>query len=106
MRFYLHIAFNGMAQSDELESCIQAEAGKLEEFASRITSVHVVVGRPQSRYHIVDACSVHIQITRPDASDIAITRDPAVTGADEDVRTTIRDAFKALRRRLLESAPA
>jgi hypothetical protein len=102
MEFPLEIAFEQVAQSDQLEICIHAEAAKLAEFASRISSARVVIGRPQRRNHIVNACRVSIHIARPDGPDVVITRDPAVTGAQEDVQTTIRDAFKALRRRLIE----
>ena len=103
MRFPLQIAFDGIAQSDELEAFVRTESASLAEFAPLISIVRVVLGHPQRRYHTVNACRVHIQIGRPGATDIVITRDPAITGADaEDVTTTIRDAFKALRRRLAE----
>jgi hypothetical protein len=102
MPFPLQIAFEGMAQADDLEDCIRAEAGKLGEFASHITLARVVLGRSERRYHTVNARRVHIHLVRAGAVDIVITRDPAVTGADEDVCTTIRDAFKAVRRRLME----
>jgi hypothetical protein len=103
MQFPLQIAFDGIVQSDELESLVRDESATLSEFAPLISIVRVVLGHPQRRYHTVNACRVHIQIGRPGATDIVITRDPAITGADaEDVATTIRDAFKALRRRLAE----
>ncbi|MFA6140270.1 MAG: HPF/RaiA family ribosome-associated protein [Hyphomicrobium sp.] len=103
MQLPLQIAFDGIVQSDELESLVRDEFATLAEFAPLISIVRVVLGHPQRRYHTVNACRVHIQIGRPGAADIVITRDPAITGADaEDVATTIRDAFKALRRRLAE----
>jgi hypothetical protein len=107
MQLPLQIAFDGIVQSDELESLVRDEFATLAEFAPLISIVRVVLGHPQRRYHTVNACRVHIQIGRPGATDIAITRDPAITGADaEDVATTIRDAFKALRRRLAEVSEA
>ena len=36
----------------------------------------------------------------PGAADISVSREPAATGAHEDVYVTIRDAFKAARRQL------
>jgi len=103
MQLPLQIAFDGIVQSDELESLVRDEFATLAEFAPLISIVRVVLGHPQRRYHTVNACRVHIQIGRPGATDIVITRDPAITGADaEDVATTIRDASKALRRRLAE----
>jgi hypothetical protein len=103
MQLPLQISFDGIVQSDELESLVRDEFATLAEFAPLISVVRVVLGHPQRRYHTVNACRVFIQIGRPEATDIVITRDPAITGADaEDVATTIRDVFKALRRRLAE----
>ncbi len=105
MNFPLQIAFDGIAQSDELAALVRHEAATLAEFAPLLSIVRVVLGHPQRRYHTANACRVHIQIGRPNATDIVVTRDPAITGADaEDVATTIRDAFKALRRRLTEGS--
>jgi hypothetical protein len=102
MQFPLEIAFEGIAQDDALEFYIRTEAAALAHLGSQISRARIVLGRPHRRNHKVDAYRVHIQIERPDAPDIVITRDPAITGVDEDVRITIGDAFKALRRRLLE----
>jgi hypothetical protein len=103
MQFPLEIAFEGIPQDDALKDYIRTEAAALDHFASRISRARIVLGRPHRRYHTVKACRVHIQIERPGAPDIVITRDPAITGADEDVRVTIGDAFKALHRRLVEA---
>lgn len=105
MQFPLEIAFEGISQDDALEDFIRTEAAALDHLASQISIARVVLGRPHRRYHTVKACRVHIQIERPGEPDIVITRDPAVTGADEDVRVTIGDAFKALHRRLVEAKP-
>ena len=100
MSFPLEIAFEGISQDDALEDYIRTEAAALDHLAPQISRARIVLGRPHRRYHTVKACRVYIQIERPDAPDIVITRDPAITGTDEDVRVTIGDAFKALRRRL------
>jgi hypothetical protein len=105
MQFPLEIAFEGISQDDALEAYIRTEAAALDHLASQISRARIRLGRPHRRYHKVNACRVHIQIERPGAPDIVITRDPAITGADEDVRVTISDAFKALRRRLVEVKP-
>ena len=75
MRLPLQIAFDGIAQSDELEAFVRSESASLAEFAPLISIVRVVLGHPQRRYHTVNACRVHIQIGRPGATDIVITRD-------------------------------
>lgn len=105
MSFPLEIAFEGISHDDALEDYIRIEAAALDHLAPQVSKARIVLGRPHRRYHTVNACRVYIQIERPGAPDIVITRDPAITGTDEDVRVTIGDAFKALRRRLVEAKP-
>jgi len=100
MQVPLQIAFEHIGPSDPIEARVREEAEKLEEFYERITSVRVVIGRPQHRHHKGDTFSVRIHLTVPGAADIVINRDPAATGAHEDAYVTIRDAFKAARRQL------
>ena len=100
MDFPLQIAFEGVKPSDELRVCVGDEVAQLGELADRIKLARVVLGRPQRRNHRADACRVHSQLEGLDGSDITITRDPAITGVEEDVHATIKDAFTSLRRRL------
>jgi ribosome-associated translation inhibitor RaiA len=100
MQVPLQITFEEIGHSDAIEARLREEADKLEQFYDRIISARVVVARPQHRHHKGDAYHIRIHLTLPDAADIAVSRDPAVTGAHEDVYVTIRDAFKAARRQL------
>jgi len=100
MQVPLQVAFEGIQHSDAIEALIREEAHKLEQFFGRITSCRVVVSRPQHRHHRGDIYHVRIHLAVPDAADIAVSREPAATGAHEDVHVTIRDAFKAARRQL------
>lgn len=102
MQTPLQITFDDIAHSDAVEVRIKEEAAKLEQFYERITSMRVVVARPQHRHHKGDTFQIRIHITVPGAADIAISRDPGSTGAHEDVYVTIRDAFQAARRQLQE----
>ena len=96
----LKIAFEGIEHSDAIEARIREEAEKLEQFFGRIVSARVVVARPQHRHHKGDIYHIRIHLVVPDAADIVVNREPAATGAHEDVYVTIRDAFKAARRQL------
>jgi cold shock CspA family protein/ribosome-associated translation inhibitor RaiA len=96
----LKITFQDIDHSDAIEARLREESAKLEQFYDRITSMQVVVARPQHRHHKGDTYRIKLNLAIPGASGIAISRDPAVTGAHEDVYVTIRDAFKAARRRL------
>ncbi|MGO9484090.1 MAG: HPF/RaiA family ribosome-associated protein [Rhodomicrobium sp.] len=100
MRVPLQVAFEGIQHSDAIEARIREEAEKLEQFFGRLISARVVVARPQHRHHKGDIYHIRIHLAVPDAADIAVSREPAATGAHEDVYVTIRDAFKAARRQL------
>lgn len=100
MQTPLQLTFEHIGHSDRIEARIRDEAAKLEQFCDRITSMRVVVARPQHRHHTGDVYQIRIHITVPGAPDIAISREPAATGAHEDVYVTINDAFKAAGRQL------
>jgi cold shock CspA family protein len=96
----LQVTFKDVAHTDAIEARVRSEAEKLEQFYDRITSMRVVIARPQHRHHKGDLYHISVHITVPEAADIAISREPAITGAHEDVYVTIRDAFSAARRQL------
>ena len=104
MQTPLQLSFEHIGHSDAIEARIREEAAKLEQFYDRITSMRVVVARPQHRHHKGDIYQIRIHMTVPGAADLAISREPAATGAHEDVYVTIRDAFKAARRQLQDLA--
>jgi cold shock CspA family protein/ribosome-associated translation inhibitor RaiA len=100
MQVPLQISFEGIQHSDAIEARIREEAAKLEQFFDRIISGRVVVARPQHRHHKGDIYLIKVHLVVPDAADIVVSREPAATGAHEDVYVTIRDAFRAARRQL------
>jgi ribosomal subunit interface protein len=104
MQVPLTVAFENIARSDSVEQRVRDEVAKLEQFENRITSARVVVARPQHRRHQGDTFQVRVHIVVPGAGDISVSRDPAATGAHEDVYITIRDAFAAARRQLQDLA--
>jgi cold shock CspA family protein/ribosome-associated translation inhibitor RaiA len=104
MQTPLQVTFEDIGHSGAVEDRIRDEAGKLEQFYDRIMSMRVVVARPQHRHHKGDTFQIRIHIVVPGAADIVISREPAATGAHEDVYVTIRDTFKAARRQLQDLA--
>lgn len=104
MQTPLQLSFEDIAHSEFIEARIKDEVDKLEQFYDRITSMRVVVARPQRRHHKGDAYQIRIHMTVPGAADIAISREPAADGAHDDVYVTIRDAFRAARRQLQDLA--
>jgi ribosomal subunit interface protein len=104
MQVPLQIAFEGIGHSDAIEARIREEVEKLEQFFERIVSARVIVARPQHRHHKGDIYQVRIHLAMPGAPEITVSREPAATGAHEDVYVTIRDAFKAARRQIQDAA--
>ena len=104
MKAPLQLTFEDIGHSDAIETRIEEEAAKLEHFYEGITAMRVVVARPQHRHHKGDTYQVRIHMVVPGGADVAISREPAATGAHEDVYVTIRDAFNAARRQLQDLA--
>lgn len=104
MQTELQISFTDIAHSDSVEARIREEAAKLEQVNHRITAMRVVVARPHHSHHKGDAFHIRIHVSLPGTNDLAISREPAVTDAHGDVFVTIRDAFRAARRRLQDLA--
>ncbi len=100
MKIPLQLAFEGFPHSDAVERRIRGEVDKLERFYDRITGVRVVAARTEHRQHKGDTYRIRLFVTIPGAADIVVDRDPAVTGAHEDIYVAIRDAFKAARRQI------
>jgi ribosomal subunit interface protein len=100
MQAPIQIAFEHVEHSDALEAAVRKEAQRLERFHDRITSMRVVIARPQHRHHKGDIYCVRIHVAVPGGKHIDVSHDPAATGRHEDVHVTIRDAFDAASRQL------
>lgn len=103
MQIPLQITFEGgLTSSEALQRRIEHEAAKLERLSDRITSCRVaVIGRPGKRRH-GDLYAVRLQITTPSEGEVVVDRNPPADHAHEDAFVTVRDAFAAARRRLLD----
>ncbi len=100
MQVPLQITFEHVGHSDAIEVAVRKEAHRLENFYGRITSMRVVISRPQHRHHKGDTYSVRVHVALPGGKHVDISRDPAATGRHEDAHVTIRDAFDAAGRQL------
>lgn len=103
MQVPLELTFRNMDHSPELEADIRERAAKLDEFYDRITACRVVVEAPHHHHREGNVYHVRIYLSVP-GHDIAVDRDPDVHHSHEDLRTAIRDAFKAARRQLQDVA--
>jgi len=95
----LQITFRHTDSSPALEACIRKLAARLEKFSGRIVRCHVIVAPTPYHQHHGRLFDVRVGITLPDA-EIAIRRAHPATHAHEDAYVAIRDAFRAVRRKL------
>ena len=100
MQVPFQVVFEHVSHSDAIEAAVRKAAEKLENFYARITTMRVVIARPQHRHHKGDTYSVRIHLALPGGKRVDITRDPAATGRHEDAHVTIRDAFDVAGRQL------
>jgi ribosome-associated translation inhibitor RaiA len=93
------ITFRSMVPSPAVEDAIRTRARRLEHRFDDLERCEVVVELPHRRHRQGKTFQVHIHLTVPDRT-IAITRDPGLDAAHEDVYVAIADAFRAARRAL------
>lgn len=104
MQVPIQIVFEHVGHSDALEAAVRKEAQRLERFYDRVTSVRVVIARPQHRHQKGDTYCVRVHLAVPGGKHVDVTRDPAASGRHEDAHVTIRDAFDAAGRQLQDYA--
>lgn len=102
MQETLRITFRNMESSEFVEARIREAVAKLEAIDERLTGCHVLVESRHRHHHKGNVFHVAVDLTRP-GEEIAVTRDPELDHAHEDVYVAIRDAFDAAKRRLLSS---
>jgi ribosomal subunit interface protein len=103
MKQPLQITFRDMPHSDAIEAHIRKKADKLDEFYDQIMGCHVVLEQPHGHHHKGKLFHVTIDLTVP-AGELVINRSPEEHHAHEDAYVAIRDAFKAMRRKLQDFA--
>lgn len=99
MQLPLKITWRDVPQSDALEAAIRRRAEKLNEFAARIMSCHVVVSKSHRHHQHGNLYCLHIDIHVP-GKEIAVTREPGAKHSHENMYVVVRDAFDAARRQL------
>lgn len=97
--FPLKITFRNMEPSPAVEDKVRKAAAKLGEFSSRIVGCEALVEVDHRRHRQGGVFHVRVDLKVPGA-EIAVSRDPELDHAHEDVFVAIRDAFDAARRRL------
>lgn len=99
----IQITFRDIPRSEALEANIREKAAKLDQFYDKIMACRVIVERPHGHHHQGQLYHVRIDLTVP-GGELLIKRDPKDHHAHEDPYVTVRDAFKAARRKLQDFA--
>ncbi len=103
MQLLLQVNFRNMDPSPAVEAKIRERAAKLDRFADRIMSCHVVVEAPNRRGHKGKLYHVRIDMTVP-GGEIVVNREAPENHAHEDIYVAVRDAFNAAARQLEDHA--
>lgn len=101
MQIPMQVTFRGMDPSPAVEERVREEIAKLEQYSDRITGCHVVVEKSQHRHHQGNLFHVRVDLTLP-GTEVVVKRDPAEHQAHEDVYVSVRDAFDAARRQIMD----
>src|SRR5205807_7211826 len=99
MQMPLEIEFRNMEPSEAVEQDIRRHAEQLEEFCDRITSCRVVFEAPHRHHRKGKLYHVRI-VTSVPQEQLVVDREPHENHAHEDAHVSIRDAFKAMRRKI------
>lgn len=93
------IAFEGLDESDAVQSAALRHARALERYCGRIIACTVVISRPHHHGRRGNLFSVRIRVSVP-GRDIVTSHEHRWNHAHEDVFVALRDAFLATRRQL------
>jgi cold shock CspA family protein/ribosome-associated translation inhibitor RaiA len=98
----LDIAFHNMPSSEALEAEIRQHVEKIEKRFGRLIGCRVSVEALHQQHQTGNIYEVHVVLSVP-GQDLAVSREPhrpKERYANPDVRTSLRDAFKAAERQL------
>jgi ribosome-associated translation inhibitor RaiA len=104
MHIPLDIRFHDLDASPALEAAIRERVAKLDKLYPRLTSCRVSVEAPHRQHRKGNIWEIHIELGVP-GGKLAISREPHHPRdkyASPDIYTTLRDAFDAAERRVLD----
>jgi len=95
----VEITFHKMEESDALRDDIRKHAEKLRQFEGDIMKCAVVIEPAEHRHHKGNRFVLRIRVTLP-GGELDVGHTPAGDRSHQDAYVAIRDAFKAMRRKL------
>ncbi len=104
MQIPLEISFHGVDRSEWSEAFIQKQVERLERYAPDMISCRVAVELPHKHQHRGKAYHVRVEATLPPKHDLVATAEPLEVPTKVELRTVIRDAFKAMEKQVKKTA--
>ena len=105
MQSPLEIAFHNMDSTPEAERDIRDRFAKLERLYDRMVGGRVSVEAQHRQHRTGNVYDVHIIMSVPGGHNLVVSREPKKAKekyANPDLHTSIRDAFEAAERQLIE----
>lgn len=99
MQLPLRVTFRNVGPSPAMRARIQELAGRLDRYSTQIMRCDVTVEAPHRHRRQGRLYQVRIDLTVP-KREIAVRRAHPIDRSHEDPYVALRDAFRALRRRL------
>lgn len=103
MQLPLEIRFDNLTPSPALEAVVREHAEKLEHFMPEIVSCRVILKAPHKHHQQGNLFGVTVDVRYP-GGEVVASRDTPEQHSHEDAYVAVRDAFKAVRRRLQDRA--
>lgn len=100
--FPIQISFRNVDPSEAVKTAIYEKIERLKKFQTRIVGCEVIVSSPHKHSHKSEIFHVEVRLSIS-GRDIFINREAEKDDAHRDVYIAIRDAFKALERKLEEN---
>jgi cold shock CspA family protein len=102
MQIPLEITFHDLDRSDWSERFIRRQVKRLERYADHIVGCRVTVGQPHRHHRRGRPYSVRVEVSLPPRHVLDAVAEPVGEQNDADLRTVIRDAFRAMEKQLLK----
>ncbi len=103
MQVPLETIYHGVDRSEWSENFIRRQTDRLERYADDIISCHVTVECPHRHRHTGNPHRVRVEVRLPDHKALVAVAEPDRTQQPPELRTVIRDAFKAMERQVLKA---
>lgn len=100
MESAIHIAFQGIKETEHDRASIAAHVADLEQRFGRITACHVTVTAPGEHHREGGPFLVHIRLALPGGREVNVDHSPAADERLSDLPFAINDAFHRARRQL------